>query len=99
MLSLLSPSLCFIVAVSGAAQIMGDLVTGRVAETRGQALNIPFNERDGAGKYHFIADVLRWRAQTNPENQLYSVVDAKVWSRCTEYVIKLYMYVFHFTLH
>ena len=72
----LPPSPC--PAVSGAAQIMGDLVTGRVAETRGQSLSIPFNERDGAGKYSFIADVLRWRAQTSPDNQLFSVVDAKV---------------------
>ena len=64
--------------MSGAAQIMGDLVTGRVAETRGQALSIPFDTNDGPGKYSFITDVLRWRAHTTPENQLFSVVDAKV---------------------
>ena len=90
---LLFTSLYFVVAVSGAAQIMGDLVTGRVAETRGQALNVPFDERDGAGKYHFITDVLRWRAQTNPENQLYSVIDAKVWSRRTECIITFLYFI------
>ena len=64
--------------MSGAAQIMGDLVTGRVAETRGQALSIPFDGSDGPGKFSFITDVLRWRAQTTPDNQLFSVVDVKV---------------------
>ena len=95
--SLLSSSLSLLVcictctvAVSGAAQIIGDLVTGRVAETRGQSVSIPFNERDGAGKFNFIADVLRWRAQTNPENQLFSLVDTKVCST-------MYMYIHVYT--
>ena len=58
--------------------MIGDLVTGRVAETHGQTLSIPFEEKDGAGKFKFIADVLRWRAQTCPEDRLFSIVDTKV---------------------
>ena len=65
-------------AVSGAAQLMGDLVTGRVAESTGQAFNIPFDEGDGASKFQFISEVLRWRAQTQPENQLFSLLDNRV---------------------
>ena len=57
---------------------MGDLVTGRVAETKGQALSIPFDEQDGAGKFNYIIDVLRWRAQSSPDNPLFSTVDSKV---------------------
>ena len=74
----LTHSLPFTTAVSGAAQIMGDLVTGRVAETKGQNLSIPFDEHDGAGKFNYILDVLRWRAQSSPDSQLFSVVDSKV---------------------
>ena len=76
----LPPSPALSPAVSGAAQIMGDLVTGRVAETKGQSLSIPFDEHDGVGKFSYIIDVLRWRAQTSPENQLFSVVDSKVYT-------------------
>ena len=57
---------------------MGDMVTGRVAETKGQALSIPFNEQDGAGKFNYIIDVLAWRAHSCPENTLFSMVDSKV---------------------
>jgi acyl-CoA synthetase (AMP-forming)/AMP-acid ligase II len=63
--------------VKGAAQLMGDMVTGRVAETKGQSLSIPFDERDGGGKFNYIIDVLAWRAQSCPENVLFSMVDSK----------------------
>ncbi len=53
-------------------------MTGRVAETTGQAFNVPYDEGDGAGKFHFISEVLRWRAQTQPDNQLFTLVDARV---------------------
>ena len=69
-------------AVKGAAQLMGDMVTGRVAETKGQSLSIPFDERDGAGKFNYIIDVLAWRAQSSPENVLFSMVDSKVRLPC-----------------
>ena len=65
-------------AVSGAAQIIGDLVTGRVAETTGQAFNIPYDEGDGAGKFQYLSEVLRWRSQTQPDNQLFTLVDTRV---------------------
>ena len=69
------------VAVSGAAQLIGDLVTGRVAESTGQAFNMPYDEGDGAGKFQFISEVLRWRAQTQPDNTLFSLLDNKVRAR------------------
>ena len=64
--------------MSGAAQLIGDLVTGRVAESTGQAFNVPYDEGDGAGKFQFLADVLRWRAQTQPDNMLFSLLDNRV---------------------
>ena len=64
--------------MSGAAQLIGDLVTGRVAESTGQAFNMPYDEGDGAGKFQFLSEVLRWRAQTQPDNVLFSMLDNKV---------------------
>lgn len=58
--------------------MIGDLVTGRVAESIGQAFNMPYDEGDGAGKFQFLSEVLRWRAQTQPENMLFSLLDNKV---------------------
>ena len=58
--------------------MIGDLVTGRVAEATGQAFNVPLDDTDGAGGFQFLAEVLRWRAQTQPDNLLYTVVDNKV---------------------
>lgn len=73
--------------ISGAAQMIGDLVTGRVAESIGQAFNMPYDEGDGAGKFQFLSEVLRWRAQTQPENMLFSLLDNKVGesSTCLEW--------------
>ena len=45
-------------------------MTGRVAETKGQPLSIPFDEQDGAGKFNYIIDVLAWRAQSTPDSTL-----------------------------
>ncbi len=67
-----------VVAVSGAAQLMGDLVTGRVAESSGYAFSTPYEDTDGAGKHQFLADVLRWRAQTQPDAQLFTLLDNRV---------------------
>lgn len=64
--------------VTGAAQLMGDLVTGRIAEATGPAYNAPYDDGDGAGKFQFLAEVLRWRAQTQPDNPLYSLIDNRV---------------------
>ena len=61
---------------------MGDLVTGRIAEATGPAYNAPYDDGDGAGKFQFLAEVLRWRAQTQPDNPLYSLIDNRV-SFCT----------------
>ena len=65
-------------AVSAAAQMMGDLVTGRVAESTGRGSTGGFDEADGASSYDFVSEVLRWRAQSHPDNQLYTLLDAKV---------------------
>ena len=68
--------------VTGAAQLMGDLVTGRIAEATGPSYNAPYDDGDGAGKFQFLAEVLRWRAQTQPDNPLYSLLDNRVSSKC-----------------
>ena len=66
--------------VTGAAQIIGDLVTGRAAES-GQsfmASQVEEESTDGAPKTEFLVDMLRWRASSRPDDQLFSVVDARV---------------------
>ena len=68
--------------VTGAAQLMGDLVTGRIAEATGPAYNTPYDDGDGAGKFQFLAEVLRWRAQSQPDSPLYSLIDNRVSFTC-----------------
>ena len=64
--------------VTGAAQLMGDLVTGRIAEATGPAYNSSYDDGDGAGKFQFIAEVLRWRAQTQSDSPLFTLIDNRV---------------------
>ncbi len=59
---------------------MGDLVTGRVAET-GQSFAPGGQEEestDGAPKTEYLVDMLRWRATSRPDDQLFSLLDTKV---------------------
>ncbi len=64
--------------MTGAAQLIGDLVTGRVADITGQAFNLPYDDGDRAGKFQNLGEVLRWRAQTQPDSLLYSLLDNRV---------------------
>lgn len=66
--------------VTGAAQIIGDLVTGRVTETAQSVLSadIETESTDGAPKTEYLTDMLRWRASSRPDDLLYSMVDARV---------------------
>eukprot|EP00118_Oscarella_pearsei_P010627 m.66278 g.66278 ORF g.66278 m.66278 type:complete len:1520 (+) comp35377_c0_seq1:125-4684(+) len=65
-------------AVSAAAQLMVDLVTGqKLACSEGKRLEPMAEDRDGAGKFQFLSEVLKWRAQTNPDHQLFSLLNEK----------------------
>ena len=48
------------------------------AITDGKRLEPMADDRDGAGKFQFLSEVLKWRAQTNPDHQLFSLLNEKV---------------------
>ena len=79
-------------AVPGAAQLLGDLhiVMGHVAESSGYAFSTPYEDTDGAGKYQFLGEVLRWRAQTQPDTQLFTLLDNRVRNHTFIYI---YIYI------
>ena len=80
-------------AVPGVAQLLGDLVTGRVAESSGYAFSTPYEDTDGAGKYQFLGEVLRWRAQTQPDTQLFTLLDNRVRDHTFIQYIYIYIYI------
>lgn len=67
------------VAVTGAAQIIGDLVTGRTVEsaTGFSAAALGEDSTDGPTS-EFLAEILHWRAVNRPDDALFSQVDARV---------------------
>ena len=71
--------------MSDAVQRIGDVVTGRVSEAKDNPV-IPYDDADGAGQFQFLSDVLRWRAQTQPDNQLFTLLDNRVNSRIEIYI-------------
>ncbi len=57
--------------------LAGSIVQGRrLAEAKGR--DIYDDESDAAKKYQFLGDILRWRATTSPDHNLYTVINAKV---------------------
>ena len=48
----------FYVAVSGAAQIIGDLVTGRAAESFSHYQTVAYDDSEGIGKVNSVAMVM-----------------------------------------
>ena len=73
-------STCFLwLDIGSAAQMIGDIVTGvKPATAEGKRMERAIDERDGAGKYQFLSEVLRWRAQTTPDHTLFSLLNDKV---------------------
>ena len=65
--------MCFVLLdVSGAVHMIGDIVTGvKPALAEGRPMEPMADDRDGAGRYQFLSEVLRWRAQTTPDYVLY----------------------------
>jgi acyl-CoA synthetase (AMP-forming)/AMP-acid ligase II len=64
--------------VGTAVQMMGDIVVGaKPATAEGKRMERVADERDGAGKYQFLSEVLRWRAQTTPDHTLFSLLSDK----------------------
>lgn len=63
--------------VGPSAVLAGSIVQGRrLAEAKGR--DVAEDESDPAGnKYQYLGDILRWRASTNPDHVLYSVINSK----------------------
>ena len=72
--------MCFVLLdVSGAAHLIGDIVTGvKPALAEGRPMEPMADDRDGAGRYQFLSEVLRWRAQTTPDHVLFTLLNEKV---------------------
>ena len=63
---------------SSAAHVMGDAVTGaRQAIASGKALEPLAEDRDTAGRYQYLSEVLRWRAQSTPDHILYTILNER----------------------
>lgn len=64
--------------VTGAAQIIGDLVTGRTMDS-GQSFIASGLEEDvtDGPQSEFLVDMLRWRALNRPDDQLFTLVDPR----------------------
>ena len=62
--------------VSGAALMIGDLVTGRSAENIGVGVgvSIPSELMDNPGQFQSVSDMLRWRFQNHPDSLLLSLI-------------------------
>lgn len=83
LISLQYNSLFYIIAVTGAAQVMGDMVTGRSMDTS-QAYttaSLGVETTDGP-TFDFLADALSWRAHNRPDDTLYTQVDSRVTRQC-----------------
>ena len=62
--------------VGPSAVLAGSIVQGRrLAEAKGR--DVFDDESDAANKYKFLGDILRWRATTNPDHVLYTVINSK----------------------
>ena len=63
-----------------AAQMIGDLVTGRVTDTTdfSTATLEESTDSTGPGNGEYLSAFLRWRAQNQSDTLLFTLVDAKV---------------------
>ena len=63
-----------------AAQMIGDLVTGRVTDIAGFTTGSIEESTDstGPGNGEYLSAFLRWRAQNQSDTLLFTLVDAKV---------------------
>jgi len=63
--------------VGPSAMFVGSIVQGaRLAYAQGQDL-LSFNEEDQAKKHQFLSEVLRWRAISMPDHELFTIISAK----------------------
>ena len=63
---------------SAAANVIGDAITGtRLAVAIGKQLDPMGEDRDSAGRYQYLGEVLRWRAQSSAEHVLYTTVNER----------------------
>lgn len=64
--------------VGPSAMFVGSIVQGaRLAAAEGRDFT-SFNEEDQAKRHQFLSEVLRWRANTMPDHELFTYVSSKV---------------------
>lgn len=70
-----------------AAQMIGDLVTGRVTDNTdfSTATLEESTDSSGPGNGEYLSAFLRWRAQNQSDTLLFTLVDAKVRHCSTQY--------------
>ena len=72
------PSSYFFVEPGPSAAIVGGLLKGqRMAEAQGRELSGVDERNDLSKKYQFLSEILKWRAQTNPDQNLFTLLNCK----------------------
>ena len=68
--------------VGPASILQGQVVTGmRLAEARGRELPPLAEEEETGAPFHYLSEVLKWRAQSTSDHVLFSQVNSKVGGR------------------
>ena len=61
------------------AAIVGGLLKGRrMAEATGRVISEQDQSRDAVKKYQFLSEILKWRAHSTPEQNLFTLLNSKV---------------------
>ncbi|XP_077302081.1 disco-interacting protein 2 isoform X2 [Arctopsyche grandis] len=67
----------FVTDVGPASVIVGNLVQGnRLASAQGRDMGLT-DDSDAARKYQFISEILRWRAMSTPDHNLFTLLNSK----------------------
>ncbi|XP_069108520.1 disco-interacting protein 2 homolog C-like isoform X4 [Argopecten irradians] len=68
--------------VTPSAVHVGNIVQGaRMAWAQGRELSISDEDSDSARKHQFLTEILRWRSQTTPDHNLYTLLNSKYHSK------------------
>ncbi|XP_064646090.1 disco-interacting protein 2 homolog C-like [Lineus longissimus] len=64
--------------VGPSAVMVGNIVQGaRLAYAQGRDIGVMDEESEGAKRYQFLSEILRWRSMTTSDHMLFSLINAK----------------------